>query len=114
MIKGPNNRPPVEQYVSHEGTIRVSGQTNPWKAACCALFFMEQGFAPVDFLVIGGNANQQAAKAMVSFASKVPERFPNTLVSFVPMMFMTQTENNGVKVEKTCMVWRTIIRRIET
>ena len=104
-------RQPPPPYVPHDGTVRISGSTRPWGAACCALHFLSNGKSPIDFLAIGGNANQQATKAMVSFAIHVPKRHPGYSVAFVPLMFSTETVSPiGDKATKTCTVWRTIIR----
>lgn len=100
----------VEVYKEHSGTIRVSGGTLPKSAGKCAFYYLQKGLMP-DFLVIGGNANQQATKAMGVFCFMVknsPE-FTGIQVAFQPLMFHVNTSDSaGVTVEKTATVWRTL------
>ena len=57
----------IPVYVTHPGTIRVSGATECKKAASCALHYLSQNILPIDFFYVGANAGQQAMKAMGIF-----------------------------------------------
>lgn len=100
-------------YVPHDGTIKIAGKTLPWGAAVCALNFMSEGKVPIEFLAIGGNANQQAAKTMASFALEVPKRFPGKQVSFVPLFYTTMANSASGQVQRTCLVWKTMIHTVD-
>lgn len=97
-------------YVPHAGTVKVSGQTIPRRASACAVHFMVRGQLPIDFLCIGGNAGQQATKAMCLFVYKAKEMYDMNVV-FLPRVFTTQTTNPATQEVETkrCTVWRTII-----
>ncbi len=104
----------VEEYVLHEGTVKISGSTLPKHSGVRAYDLLNRGISPIEFICIGANANQQAMKGMSVFAYKVKQDNPNRLVSFIPLRFVTKTTDvhtGEVKV-KDCAVWRTVVNRI--
>ena len=100
----------IQDYTEHAGTIRVSGSTMPKNAGKCAFHYLQKGHLP-DFLVIGGNANQQATKAMGVFCFMVdhsPE-LKSLKVAFQPLLFYVTTRDpNGLERKKSATVWRTV------
>lgn len=101
-------KPPM--YECHEGTVRISGKTSPRSAGFCAFVYLQKGVSPIDFFYIGGNAGQQAMKAMSVFAFIVHQE-SGAIVAFRPLRYMTITVDvlTGEKKEKDATVWRTII-----
>lgn len=106
---------PVPVYTEHPGTMRIAGRTLPGNAGRCAFFHLQRGLLPIDFLCVGGNANQQATKSMGVFCFMVknaPE-FANRKiqVAFQPLMFrmlLPRTADSKPE-EKTVTVWRTML-----
>jgi hypothetical protein len=104
--------PIIPLYVSHEGTIRISGSTAPRKSGVCALSFLEKGFKTIDFMCIGANANHQATKGMSVFCYMVDQNMKGKLtVAFKPLRFQTETTHpvTGEKKLKDCTIWRTLL-----
>ncbi len=84
----------VPFYKDHPSTIRIAGSTLPKGAGRCAFHYLQKQMLPIDFMCIGGNANQQATKAMGIFCYMVdtsPE-FSTIAVAFRPLMFKTYTD----------------------
>ena len=100
----------IETYVSHEGTIRISGSTVPKKAGKCARHFLERGITPIDFFCIGANANQQATKAMGVF-SYMTKNYDGLEIAFQPLRFMVETidPTSQQKELKDAIVWRCVL-----
>jgi len=102
-----------DHYNEHSGTVRISGRTLPKSAAFCALTYLQRGLDPIDFFYIGGNAGQQAMKAMSIFAYLVDREMHQAGISvaFCPKRFTTNTVDPVTKEnrEKDAAVWRTII-----
>jgi hypothetical protein len=100
-------------YKEQEGTVKISGVTVPRKAGFCAYHFLHKGIAPIDFLCIGVNANQQATKAMGVFKYLVDHEMgdANISIAFQPLRFQVVAKNKETQEEKLkdCTVWRTII-----
>lgn len=105
----PNGADPLPVYVTHEGTIRVAGDTSPTKAGMCAFHFVQRGFKRVEFSVIGGNAQQQAAKAMGVCRQRLEESSAGVHVSFRPMRYSVFMDGRF----KDCIVWELVISRTE-
>lgn len=99
-------------YVLHKGTLLIAGSTIPKSAAACAFRHLKAGIAPIEFFYIGGNAGQQATKAMTVFAGLVRKDSADQInVSFTPTVVMTDTPEVGTNTttQKFATVWRTII-----
>lgn len=101
----------IPKYVKHDGTCFVAGRSNP---ASVAQFAFRQHMAnvwPLDFLIIGGNANQQAMKAMGLFCNKLKRATKDSVVAtFFPIRFIVETkQSDGSLVEKEATAWRTIM-----
>lgn len=105
-----------EIYVPHEGTLRVSGITNPRKCGRCAHFYLNQGVKIIDFFCIGANANQQAMKSMGIFMVLVKKEMESKGISvaFQPLRFRTETVNQSTQEMefKDSTVWRTVIVKV--
>lgn len=109
----------IEIYKPHPGTLKIAGGTIPKKAGICAYHYFHRGITPIDFFVIGANANQQAMKAMGVFKFRAEEESrladkgecPLFTISFAPLRFHTVTENETTheEKEKDAVVWRTVI-----
>lgn len=105
-------------YVEHPGTIRISGGTLPKNAGKCAVHYLQRGVKPLEFLCIGGNANQQATKAMGVFRFMVehsPE-FVGVEVAFQPFLYLVPTMDEsrpGHQKLKSATVWRTLLLKSE-
>lgn len=100
-------------YVSHDGTIRISGGTVPRDAGKCAMHYLEQGKHNIDFLCIGANANQQATKSMGVFMllfERNPDNKGKTL-AFRPLRFrvMTEDRQTHASFSKDATAWRTVV-----
>ena len=107
-----NTNQVIERYVEHKGTIKISGKTMPKGAALCALSYLNQGVDKIEFFYIGGNAGQQATKAMSVFAFLVDKDSQGRMsVSFRPLRVSTITKDavTGEEKEKDAVVWRTIL-----
>ena len=114
-----DQKPSYPLYQAHAGTLRIAGCTLPRNASKCAYHYFERGIWPIDFLVIGANANQQAMKAMGSFRHRVEQdssrRNSNNgatfTVAFIPLRFHTDTESavTHEHIEKDATVWRTVL-----
>lgn len=108
-------RPNIPEYVTHPGTIRVSGMTNPRDAAACAMhMLMDDTINSVDFSCIGANANQQAAKAMCILLHQFSAKFDGTDVglAFQPLLFSTKTalfNDKSADHVKGCTIWRVVM-----
>lgn len=98
----------IPLYAEHSGTIRISGRTSPVAAGTCAYQLLLSGLPVIDFFYIGGNAGQQATKAMGIFAYIVHNcrELTNMEVAFQPLLVKTVILNEG---EKTGTVWRTFV-----
>lgn len=113
------DRPSYPIYTAHAGTLRIAGGTIPRSASKCAFHYFERGIWPIDFFVIGANANQQAMKAMGSFKHKVEDDSSRRnsgngttfTVAFVPLRFHVNTESATTheQTEKDATVWRTVL-----
>lgn len=104
------NRAEIQQYVSHEGTLRISGKTTPAAAARHLVERYIEGLTKIDLVVIGANANQQGSKVMCAARDKLKEAIPSKVeVAFVPMRFLTSTVTGGQQTLKDCVVYRLII-----
>jgi hypothetical protein len=103
----------LEEYVSHDATIRIAGSTLPLRAGKCAYHFLERGLSPIEFFCIGAAANQQATKSMGVFLYMVENsmRSQNMTVAFKPYRFRTSARDEGSAEmrDKDCTVWRTVI-----
>lgn len=108
-----NEKPPL--YVEHAGTIRVAGASKPLHLAQCAQGLISQKSPPIEnieFFYIGGNAGQQAVKAMTILSYQVDrESRGRTEALFRPLRVMTSTKDpdtSQVK-EKDATVWRLVL-----
>ena len=102
----------VEEYVEHEGTIRISGQTVPCQAALCAMRFSERGVSPIEFFYLGGNAGQQAMKAMGIFCFMVEQsQSAKFSVAFQPLMMKAKLGEKGQEGDtfKAVSIWRVML-----
>lgn len=102
----------IEHYVEHAGTVRISGKTLPKSAGFCAFSYLQKGISPIDFFYIGGNAGQQAMKAMSVFCHLVRQDSNESLfVAFVPLRFLTVTKDKVTQTEKDkdAAVWRAFL-----
>lgn len=105
------NEDQVPFYREHPGTIKVAGATAPKGSGRCAFHYLQKSNLPIDFMVIGANANQQATKAMSIFRFMVehaPE-FQSLSVSFQPFLYRTLTHDETGEHSKSITVWRTVI-----
>ena len=102
----------VREYVTHEGTVRISGQTSPRKAASCALQLLKSEVWPLEFLFIGANAGQQATKAM-AFLSFVHDRqYSGSEIAFRPSacwVISADRSNNNEPVKRLATVWTAVL-----
>ncbi len=101
----------IPVYIETPSTIKVAGGTIPKGAGRCAFHYLQQSKLPIDFMVIGANANQQATKAMGIFCYMVtnaPE-FAGIQVAFQPLLYKTLTHSDTNEKFKSVTVWRTII-----
>jgi|SRR5688572_16418682 len=106
----PEDHTKPKTYQEHKGTVRVSGSTSPRSAGLCALVYLQKGISPIDFFYIGGNAGQQAMKAMSVFAFMVEKEMPDMLIAFRPIRYMTMTTDyGGATKEKDATVWRAVL-----
>lgn len=101
----------VEEYVAHAGTLRVGGGTSPLAAARHLIERYLARQTMIDIVVIGANANQQAAKLMCAARMQLKELLaPQEIeVGFVPMRFLTKTVGPTGVIKKDCVVYRLII-----
>lgn len=103
----------LEVYVQHPGTVLVAGQSSPIGTGRCAAHFLDRNMLPIDFLVIGPQANQQATKAMGCFRLIVESELGQGLtVMFQPLRFGVNTRDPGDPSKTTlkdAIVWRTFI-----
>lgn len=100
-------------YVPHEGTLKISGKTIPGKAAGRASSLLKRDdIENIDFFLIGGNANQQAMKAMGLFRVFLEDDTDgrNTL-AFTPLHVRTMADNlaHTEQMSMDATVWRTVI-----
>lgn len=100
-------KPPF--YNESDSTIRISGRTTPLRAAQSAMNMVKSGKMP-DFFYIGGNAGQQAMKAMSIFRYKFGHENEGISLSFCPIRVTSEvSEENGEIKQKDATVWRTVI-----
>lgn len=104
----------LEIYVKHAGTVLVSGRSSPIGTGRCAAHFLDRGCLPIDFLVIGADANQQATKAMSCFREMVTQELgpKGIFVLFTPLRYGVQTadpKTPNVVTVKDAIVWRTYV-----
>jgi len=104
-----NDRPAT--YVEHAGTIRVAGFSKPLRLAQCAQGLLSAGVTPIEFFYIGGNAGQQAGKAMTIFAYQIGcESNQKVEALFRPFRVMTTTvDGEQHSKEKDASVWRLVL-----
>lgn len=104
----------IPLYVPHEGTIKISGRTSSRNAARCALHYMERGVTEIDFFYIGGNAGQQAMKAMGIFRYVVESMSNGSdTVFFQPNRVQTEILEEGMgAVKKDAVYWRPFVINI--
>lgn len=104
-----NGRPPV--YAEHEGTIRVAGASKPLLLAQCAQSMITRGVDPIEFFYIGGNAGQQAMKAMTILAYQIDrESASKTEALFSPLRVLTMTKDDQEhEKEKDATCWRLVL-----
>jgi len=96
----------VEVYREHEGTIRVAGHTQPRDIARCALKLLENAIDP-EFLYIGGNAGQQAMKAMTIMRYQLESSMENWEISFSPFRVrLSVVDSDGGLSFKDGSVWK--------
>jgi hypothetical protein len=98
-------------YVPHDGTVKISGTTQPRGAGRCAYYYLRRGW-PVEFFCIGANANQQAMKSMGVFGELVKEdpEYKGKFVAFVPERVRTSTlDGSGHEKDKDATVWKTVL-----
>lgn len=105
-----------EAYAHGSGTINIAGRTTPGGAASCALHFLsDPKIKVVEFLSIGANAGQQAAKAMACMRDMFLSNPANegADLCFIPRWCMTDAREieTGEIRPKTCLVWRAAILR---
>lgn len=104
-------------YEPHSGTLKIAGSTDPGKAAGKAICLLkEEGIDIIDFFLVGGNANQQAMKAMSLFRIFLEDDMKGQLtLAFTPLHVRTMArnhENTGeMKIDAT--VWRTVMLTVE-
>jgi stage V sporulation protein SpoVS len=102
----------IPAYTEREGTVKISGITQPRKAGRCAYFYLRKGL-PVEFFAIGANANQQAMKSMGVFIELVEsdDSYKGRTVAFQPRRFRTHTVDNETAIEKDkdATVWQTFL-----
>ncbi len=99
-------------YVRHDGTLIISGSTQPHKAGSCAYHFLRKGVQSIDFLCIGANAGQQAMKSMGVFAFKVENQDGfDFSVAFQPIRVSVEVDDRQTKqkVKKDAVCWRAVI-----
>lgn len=104
--------PNIDYYKPHQGTIRICGATIPKEAGGRAFRLLEADVKTIDFTAIGGNANQQAMKAMGIFMLLVQDNYARKQISvaFQPLRFLTMTEEpGGGSKAKDLTVWRTVL-----
>lgn len=102
-------KPPT--YVEHLGTIRVAGTSVPRQVAQAAQALIARGVEPIDFFFIGGNAGQQANKAITILTYQIGiESNDSVTASFAPLRVMTMTEDaEHTSKEKDASVWRLLL-----
>lgn len=104
----------LDVYLPHQGTVWISGSTNPKRAAKCACHFLvTAGIDRIDFYCVGASANQQAMKAMGIFTYMAKNTFHKN-VAFQPLRFLTEIKNpSAQKGEELqfleCCVWQTLV-----
>lgn len=98
-------------YCEHPGTIRVAGISKPLRLAQCAQGLMTAAISPIEFFYIGGNAGQQATKAMTILAYQIKcETNGNVEALFHPTRVVTCTVDEGQhEKEKDATVWRLVL-----
>jgi len=99
----------VKLYQFHRGSLKISGTTKSHSAGRYAANLWRSGKRPVDFVYLGGNAGQQADKAVHAMMMELAKLF-NIMVAFVPMRVMVKTEpdEEGKSYVKDAFVWRAI------
>lgn len=99
-------------YVTHPGTVKVSGSTVPRKAARCAQAFLEEHRKNVEFLFIGASAGQQALKALGILGDMFETQWKGDYaLVFRPLRYRTYIESHdpllsGQGREVDAQVWR--------
>ncbi len=102
----------VREYVTHSGTVRISGQTSPRAAASCALQLLKAETWPLEFLFIGANAGQQATKAMAFLAFIHDRQYSDSEIAFRPSAYWvmsTDRSNNDAPVKRLATVWKVVL-----
>jgi len=88
--------------------MRISGKTIPKRAAQSAYMLITKDNLMPDFFYIGGNAGQQAMKAMSTLRYKFALSNPDLTLTFVPVRVLCEIKENDMKV-KDAVVWRAVI-----
>lgn len=105
----------LELYRSHEGTIRVGGNTAVHPAAARAWHCFDEGTPAIEFLFMGANAGHNAMKIMNLFMQMVERNTQGEVaVSFQPVRFITIVNNEKLKDDdsiRQCVVWRTVVHQ---
>ncbi len=113
--EGEKRIPPL--YQPHPGTLKIAGDTIPGRAAGRAISLLKQdGIDIIDFFLIGGNANQQAMKAMSLFRIFLEDDSNGKVtLAFTPLHVVTMAKAIGgtgeMKMDAT--VWRTVVLTAE-
>lgn len=102
----------IPVYKRHTATLNIAGSTPPNRAAKYAYRLYLDNKWPIDFLVIGGNANQQAMKAMGLFRDRVMRISRQAVtVTFAPIRVRVSTIVQGkeTSIMKEATAWRTVL-----
>ena len=102
-----NSETSLHMYVPNERTMKVSGKTIPIKAAQAAHSILNQNNLMPEFFYIGGNAGQQAMKAMSILRYRFALESPDLTLAFVPVRVLCQIKED--EQLKDAVVWRSII-----
>ena len=102
-------RPPL--YKRNDNTLKISGRTPPLKAAQCAFIMITREQKTPEIFYIGGNAGQQAMKAMTILRFKFAKHNRELSLAFLPIRVIVEVEEgeNKEKKLKDAVVWRSII-----
>lgn len=116
-------RSQLQIYQPHSGTVRISGRTPPASAARHARDTLRgEANRFTDFLFIGANAGQQAAKAAGLLAQFIHEQTEGTIaVAYFLHRYLVRLEpkkenppvHDGVKMVEG-YVWRAMLINTET
>lgn len=107
----------VPVYIEHEGTLRISGESMPRLIAQSVHTLISRDVQRIELFYIGGNAGQQATKAMTIVAYQVfHESGGKFNALFHPLRVLTATTdpNTGAVKQKDASVWLLVLVHSET